>query len=234
MKLTRLSYNISSDAPGWPGNPTYRYEPVSSTDAGDVANVGILHVCNHFGTHLDAPNHFNPNGLKVAEVPLERFVYDRPLLIDLPKSDRELVTRADLEIHADALAEADVLLIRSGWSAIRSSDPHRYASEGPGVSAEACAYLIDGCPHLKAIAMDWLSLANPHRMDEGIPAHQVLCGLGRGDRYVIIIEDVNLEPLTAKTSRIYAIPLFLAQTDSSPCTVFTESADNDQPPAPHS
>ena len=31
-----------------------------------------------FGTHLDAPNHFNPDGLRIAQVPIERFVYERP------------------------------------------------------------------------------------------------------------------------------------------------------------
>jgi kynurenine formamidase len=50
----------------------------------------------------------------------------------------------------------------------------------------------------------------------------VLCGVGRGDRYVIIIEDVDLSRLPGEVKRIYAIPLFPQLADSSPCTVFAE------------
>jgi kynurenine formamidase len=64
-----------------------------SIENGDFANLGILHLCDHFGSHLDAPNHFNVAGRKIADVPLERFIYERPRLVDVPKAERELVTR---------------------------------------------------------------------------------------------------------------------------------------------
>ena len=91
-----------------------------------------------------------------------------------------------------------------------------------GSALAACEYLIDGFPGVKAVAMDWISLATPQRMDEGVPAHQVLCGVGRGDRYVIIIEDVDLSRLPQRVRRIYAVPLFPELADSSPCTVVAE------------
>jgi kynurenine formamidase len=220
--FVRLSHDIRAGDPGWPGNFTYEYEQVSSTEQGDVANFGILHLLNHFGTHLDAPNHFNPDGLKIAQVPIDRFVFERPLVVDVEKSDRELVSRSELEAHSSSLEQADLLVLRSGWSAVRADDPERYANDGPGVSTAACEYLIDEFPGVKAVAMDWISLATPKRLDEGVPAHQVLCGVGRGDRYVIIIEDVDLSRLPRDVKRIYAIPLFPQLADSSPCTVFAE------------
>jgi kynurenine formamidase len=39
---------------------------------------------------------------------------------------------------------------------------------------------------------------------------------------VIIIEDIDLSAYPEETSRVYAIPLFAAGSDSSPCTVFAE------------
>jgi kynurenine formamidase len=222
-RFVRLSYEIRFDHPGWPGNPTYTYEQISSIERGDVANFGMLHLLGHFGSHLDAPNHFNPDGIRVAQVPLERFFYDCPLLLDVPKSDRELVLREELEPHEDAIRGADLLLLRTGWSRIRKSDPVRYAHEGPGVSPEACTYLIDGFPELKALALDCISLAAYRRIDpEGIVAHQILCGVGRGDRYVIIVEDLDLGAYPDDPARVYAIPLFPQETDSSPCTVVVE------------
>jgi arylformamidase len=227
VRFVRLSYEIRFEHPGWPGNPTYSYEQLSWIERGDNANFGMLHLLGHFGSHLDAPNHFNPDGIKVAQVPLDRFVYERPVLVDVPKRDSELVLREELEPHEAAIAEADVLLLRTGWSEIRKTDPARYSHEGPGVSPDACTFLIDGFPGLKAIALDCISLAAYRRIDpEGIVAHQILCGVGRGDRYVVIVEDLDLAayPPGLPPARLYAIPLFPEGTDSSPCTVFVELA----------
>jgi kynurenine formamidase len=219
--FVRLSYEIGLRHPGWPGNPTYEWEPLSSIERGDDANFGILHLCNHFGSHLDAPRHFNQGGPRVAEVPLDRFVYERPVLVEVAKQDRELVSREELEAHDEELRAADLILLRTGWSRLRRSDPDRYAAEGPGVAPEACEYLT-ALPELKAIALDFISVAAYRKLDpEGIAAHRILCGVGR-DRYVIIIEDVDLEPYPANAVRVYAIPLFPAAADSSPCTVFAE------------
>ena len=43
-RFVRLSYEIGFRHPGWPGNYTYEWEPVSSIERGDVANFGILHL----------------------------------------------------------------------------------------------------------------------------------------------------------------------------------------------
>jgi kynurenine formamidase len=222
--FVRLSHDIRADDPGWPGNPTYAWEQISSIADGDVANLGLLHLCNHFGSHLDAPNHFNPEGRRVAQVPIERFVYERPVLVDVHPEDGGLVTRADLEPHDGRIRECDLLLLRTGWSAVRPTDPRRYAEDGPGVSADACEYLISH-PGLRAVALDFISLASYRRLDpEGVRAHQILCGVGRGDRYVIIVEDVDLSAYPEGAERVYAIPLFPEHADSSPCTVFAEVA----------
>jgi len=220
-RFVRLSYEIGFRHPGWPGNYTYEWEPVSSIERGDVANFGILHLLDHFGSHLDAPKHFNDAGPAIADVPLERFVYERPVLVDVPKQGRELVSREELEAHDERLRNADIVLIRTGWSDVRDPDPVRYAAEGPGVSPEACEYL-SALPELKAVGLDFISLAAYRKIDpEGILAHQILCGVGR-DRYVIIVEDIDLSAYPSNAHRVYAIPLFPEGADSSPCTVFAE------------
>jgi kynurenine formamidase len=202
-RFVRLSYEIGFRHPGWPGNYTYEWEPVSSIERGDVANFGILHLLDHF------------------DVPLERFVYERPMLVDAPKQDRELVSREELEAHDERLRNSDIVMIRTGWSDVRDPDPIRYAAEGPGVSPEACEYL-SALPELKAVGLDFISLAAYRKIDpEGILAHQILCGVGR-DRYVIIVEDIDLSAYPSNAHRVYAIPLFPEGADSSPCTVFAE------------
>ncbi len=220
----RLSYDITPGSPGWPGNPGYSFRQYSSIEAGDIANTFDLVLFNHFGSHLDAPLHFNPAGPGIANVPIDRFLYERPLLVDIPKKDSELVTVEELEPYADRLRESDLILIRSGWGRLRSLEPRHYAADGPGVSPDACGFLLVEFPNLKAIAMDWISLASYRRLDpEGIVAHQILCGVRNPGRYMIIIEDINLEIVPERLKRVYAVPLFLEGVDSSPCTVVAEA-----------
>ncbi len=134
-----------------------------------------------------------------------------------------MVTVEELEPYADRLRQSDLVLIRSGWGHLRSRFPRRYAADGPGVSPDACEYLLVDFPDLKAIGMDWISLAAYRRLDpEGIDAHQILCGARTPGRYMIIIEDINLQAAPERLKSVYAIPLFLEGVDSSPCTVVAE------------
>ena len=79
-----LSYPIKDGDPTWPGNPTCSLEPHTSIAKGDTANTATIHLFNHYGTHLDGPMHFNPNGISLDKVPVERFFYQKPLVIDVP------------------------------------------------------------------------------------------------------------------------------------------------------
>jgi arylformamidase len=218
----RISYNINDKAPGWPGNPIPQIEPYTLIFEGEVANQYQVTMPNHFGSHMDGPKHFNDQGPRLAEMPLETFIYDNPLLLDIPKSFHEMVTVQDLEPYESQIKKADLLMIRSGFSVNRTDDPKRYASEGPAISSEACKYMMDHFPQLKAVALDWISLASYAHLPDGILAHQYLLGSFH-DHYICIIEDLNFAELEAdQLRRVLSIPLFIDSIDSSPVTVIAE------------
>ena len=218
----RISYSMSGDDPVWPGNYKMAIEPYTEISNGHVANQSIVTFLNHFGSHMDGPKHFNDKGPRLEEMPLDTFIYESPLLIELPLTFGQLVTVEDLIPHAVNLQQADLLMIRSGFSSVRRDAPDRYAAEGPGMSSEACRYLMDHCPKLKAIAMDWISLASYPHPDEGVLAHQVLLGMFH-DRYICIIEDLNFDEIAEKkVHRVIALPLFIKNTDSAPVSVVAE------------
>ncbi len=220
--LKRISYTLSENAPGWPGNPTLKIEPHSLISEGKFSNEFKMQLFNHFGSHMDGPKHFNDKGPRLPELPLENFVYNRPLLIDIPKTFKELVQVEDLQPYEQQLKEADLLMIRSGFSKYRSGQPERYASEGPGVSAKASQYLIEQFPGLKAIALDWISLASFANLEDGILSHQYLLGMFH-DRYICIIEDLNFDQLQADgLQKVWSVPLFVEGIDSAPVTVIAE------------
>lgn len=219
MSYYLLSYPLDINDPGFPGEPTLCIDTCSSTDKGDVYNSSIIHLFNHFGTHFDAPKHFNPNGLSITQLPLSQFIYDKPLLIDIPKSNGDMIEDTDLMPHLAEIQQADCLLIRTGSEHIRASNPQQYAHNGGAVSIQAAQYLIDHASNLKAIGFDFISLASPSHPEHGIKAHQILLGM-YGDEHICIIEDMKLSHVNAKQlKQVLAVPLLVNGIDSAQVTV---------------
>ena len=161
-----LSYPLSQNSPVWPQNPqAVKAEPHSSITKGDVANTTILHLFSHSGTHLDAPKHFNDQGASAVELPIEQYIFFAPFVVDMPKGDSGVIARADLQPMADSLANADLVLLRTQWSAIRTAEPERYASQGPFLHPDGARFLIETFPNLKGVAIDAVSIAAPNFPD---------------------------------------------------------------------
>ena len=218
-----LSYPLSAGAPVWPGNPGVRTEAVESITRGDNANTTLLHLFTHSGTHLDAPRHFNEAGPAAYELPLERFIFFHPLVLEVPKPEGGFITLADLLPAHARLQAVDLCLLRTGWSNLRAADPARYTAHGPLLHPDAARFLIDECPGLRGLATDAISIGSPAYGAESVATHRVLTGAGRDDgRFLVIFEDLRIDPDLGNASRIYAWPLFIEGSDGSPCTIVAE------------
>lgn len=219
-----LSHILSPEDPGWPGAPTLKVTQNSRIGAGSASETYILEIFNHFGTHMDAPKHFVEGGKRIAEFPPEAFVFQRPLLLDIPKGFGEQVIPEDLRPHAGALGTADLLLIRSGVTHFRKSRPADYAARGPSLASSAAKHLMDGFPNIRGVGVDWISIASPAHMPDGVYTHHYLLGKHH-DHFMFIIEDMNLAGIDAAAlRRVLVAPLFIHGIDSSPVTVYGEMA----------
>lgn len=215
-----LSYKISKEEPVWPDSPKIEIRPVSQISAGEFFNSYNIKIFNHFGSHMDTPKHFKEDGPSISELPLDRFIYHKPVMIHIPKTFNEMVTVNDLQTFRNEISQADLLMIHSGFSIYRTKDPERYCKEGPGVSSNACKYIIEEFPQLKTLAVDWISLSS-YSNDDGLLAHQYL--LSKYNHYICIIEDINLEGIVfSNIKKVFSIPLFICGIDSSPVTVIAE------------
>ncbi len=215
----RISYTLNTKDRAFPGAPTMHIEPFESMKKGDILNTYQVTLFNHFGTHMDGPNHFNGNGKQLYELELSRFIFERPLLVDIPKGEGEKVLAEDLLPYGERIKEADLLLIRSGFAKLRQSDNAIYSERGPAVSSQAARYLADHFPALKAVGMDWISLASPLDIKDGHKAHQILLGT-EGNAPILIIEDLDLRGLDNESlETVFALPLFVEGIDSAPVTV---------------
>lgn len=219
-----LSYPMTADAPVWPGNPpAAQTKANSSIAAGDIANTTILTLFSHSGTHFDAPKHFNDQGPSGFQLAIDQFIFFKPLVLDIPKSDDEMIYRAEVEAFAGLLAEADLVLLRTGWSQWRGLEKERYATRNPMLHPEAARYLMETFSNIKGVAIDAASIGAPEKMEPTIETHQILTGKDREDgRFMLIFEDLRIDLDLGQASRIYAWPLFIAESDGSPCTIVAE------------
>jgi len=217
-----ISYPLNEKDPGWPGNPKIEIAPYTLISQGNGSNQYEVTLFNHFGSHMDAPRHFVEEGKCLVHLSLDYFFFDSPLLLDIPKTYSELVERSDLEAYQTEIQRADLLMIRSGFSKQRFEDPEGYSYRGPGFSSSAAQYLMDHFPHLRGIAMDWISLSSYSHRKEGGLAHRYVLG-DFHDHHMVIIEDLNFEELNQeKLSKVIALPVLIQGVDSGPCTVVAE------------
>lgn len=218
----RLSYTLQVSDRGYPGAPTMRIEEFESMSKGDQLNTYNVTIFNHFGTHMDGPFHFNARGSMLFEQELSTFISERPLLLDIPKKSGEMVEPEDLIPSAERIRKADMLFLRSGFGHLRKVDNRLYAEEGPAVSSRAAQWLTGNFQNLKAIGIDWISLASPLHAEDGVKSHQIMLGKF-GAKPILIIEDVDLENVDANSLRkVFVFPLFIAGIDSAPVTILAE------------
>lgn len=79
-----LSYLLGDGDVVWPGEPTVHIEPFTTIER-DGYNSCKTILPNHHGTHCDGPDHFNPNGPKLNDLPISYFWFDRVAAVDIPK-----------------------------------------------------------------------------------------------------------------------------------------------------
>ncbi len=223
MQRILLSHILRAGGPVYPGEPTLAVERRADMEAGDDCNTAVLHLFNHFGTHVDGPRHFNARGVPLAGLRAEAFVFSCVALLDVPRSDNELISAGDLGAALPGGWLCDLLLLRTGFGEVRGADPERYVSRSPGLAPEAARMVMEELRTVRAIALDTISVGAPARPEEGREAHRVLCGEGRTDgRFVLIYEDVNLAPLEDSPVRVWGLPLLVEGLDSAPATLVAE------------
>ena len=185
-------------------------------------NTSFIDAFVHTGTHIDTAYHVSKGGAKLGDFSVEDFIFDRPVLLEIPKGDEEKITVSDLMPHGDALRQADLVLVRTGFSRCRTSDPERYMMRQPGFSVEAAEYLV-GLPDVRCVGGDFMGIENipeGRASDPPFPVHRAFLLSGRK---FLIVEDPNLQPLTGRLlRRAFVVPLLFPEAEAMMVTAFAE------------
>src|SRR5688572_2226944 len=122
MKLYDLTLPLSGRTPVYPGDPPVLLEPRLSLAAGDAANLSLLSLSTHAGTHVDPPLHFLAGGIPVDRLPLDVLV-GPARVVETPAG---VTAPAAEHVCAWDLAGVTRLLLKSSNSNLwRAGDPTR-------------------------------------------------------------------------------------------------------------
>jgi kynurenine formamidase len=186
-------------------------------------NTSFLDAFVHAGTHIDTAFHVSKGGPKLGDFSLADFIFDSPLLLELPKGDEELISVEDLRPHEERLSAADLVLVYTGFSQHRSNDPERYIMRQPGFSADAAEYLVS-LPKLRCAGGDFLGIENIPAGRKAEPPFPTHLAFLLTDKPFLILEDPDLKPLLGKTlKRAFLIPLLFPEAEAMMVTAFAET-----------
>ncbi|KAI6145601.1 putative cyclase [Pisolithus tinctorius] len=225
--IVDLSHPLENGMTCYPGDPSFRIRPLCNFPV----SVHEFTCSTHIGTHLDAPFHFFPDGAKLNDIPLERFV-GRAVVLDVRHAahPRRKIGWADVDVECNSASlrqiglraegKKDIVLLWTGWDA-HWNTPAYFAH--PYFTRELAERLRDMGAGL--VGLDMLSPdetpADANKGGEsgdGFVVHEVLLGAGR-----LICENLRgLGTLIGDSGEAWVsiVPLKISGSDGSPVRAY--------------
>lgn len=223
-RVVDLTYAINSKLPAWPGDTRVFEAQVNATPEKDGYFTRSFWMLEHFGTHMDAPNHFPPGKLSIDRVPVNH-LFGAAVVIDVRDEaakdpDYRLnVARVEHweQVHGPIPAGA-IVLLRTGWAS-RWPDEKRYRNQDsvgvmhfPGYSVEAAKLLIER--RVSALGIDTLSV--DYGASKQFEVHHVALPAN-----LFHLENLaNLDELPEAGTFLVAAPIKLEGGSGGACRVF--------------
>jgi kynurenine formamidase len=208
QRVVDLSVPVDSGTVVYPGDPTPRFE-VHSTIERDGFNLLDIHLGSQSGTHVDAPYHFEPGGLRLDELPIDRFVGPGVVVEATGLAARAEIRWEHVAPVADRLGPGVIVLLRTGWSA-RYGTPSYF--EHPFLGADACERLL--ALGVRTFCIDAINIDETPDADHpgvGFPSHHLISRAGGA-----IGENFRLDDLPGADFLVVCTPIRLTGADGGP------------------
>ncbi len=201
-KIIDITVPLTPDLARYPDDPPFALEFTARISEGAPYNCTRVSMGTHYGTHVDAPLHFSPQGAAVDAIALGILI-GKVRVIELAVIER--IERSDLEAF-DLRDDIRVLLKTRMSGQMRSRTFHENHVH---LSAAAARYLVQA--GIKLVGIDYLSVDGS---SGGFPAHQELLGAG-----VVVVEGLDLSRVEAGEYELICLPLAIAGGDAAPARV---------------
>jgi kynurenine formamidase len=214
---TDLTHVLSEDMSRSPALPKPVFTKIVTMPEGN-ANVTMITMAVHHGTHVDAPRHFMIDGPTFDQIPLER-LYGPAVIWRIEKPPLGVITADDLKAARPKLQRGDMVLLDTGWARHINTDLYE---EHPYLSMDAAEWLVDQQVKLLGVDFSTLDLAS-HKRPAGFtwPVHQILLSHG-----VLVAEHIaNLDRLANQRVEAMFLAVPLAGSDGAPARVIARPLD---------
>lgn len=225
-KIVDLTYPLNAQSAFWPGD---NYQPFELKTIATLEKNGVLSKAfsmpEHLGTHLDAPNHFEPNQPSVDKIPPSLF-FAPGVVIDLagPAAlDHDVrLTREHVDIWERAhgrIPDGAIVLLNTGWGKFWTNVP-RFQNRDvqgrmhfPGYSVEAANFLLTERT-ARGLGIDTLSI--DYGLSRDFAVHHAVNSQGRYG-----LENVaRLDDLPARGFWLFVAPIKIETGSGGPARIF--------------
>ena len=226
IKVVDLTHLLDDQSPYWPeGNaPSPFHAQTAATYDHDGYFARNLEMPEHFGTHMDAPAHFDPKELTIDQISPTLFLR-AAIVVDVSEGVKAnpdyRVAAEDFKAWEKAhgrIPPGCVVFIRTGWASRWPSQDNYMNKDDkgvlhfPGLSVEAARYLLDHA-HPVAIGIDTGSI--DYGPSKNFEVHHLTMSAG-----LYHLENVaNLDQLPARGAYVIALPMKLRGGSGSPTRV---------------
>ena len=210
MRIFDITLPIYPGMPVYEGDPEVSIRTWLSLEGGGAANVSLLRLGSHTGTHVDAPLHFRSDAPGVDRLPLDVLIGPA----------RVYALGAADHIDVNSLRGVDLgacprVLFKTRNSARRRegrSSPDFVALAGDG----ACRLVEAG---VQLVGLDGPS-ADPFSSTD-FPVHHTLLDAG-----IIIVEGLDLYAVPPGDYELLCLPLKIRGGDGAPARVVLREREN--------
>ena len=212
-----LSHPLRADMARIAFFPEARFRRIMSMPA-DPLNVTEIQMVCHFGTHIDAPCHFIPDGPAFDAIPLDR-LYGPGVVWRLRCEPYGLIEPEMFEQAGPPLRPGDILLLDTGWAEHFGTELY---DQNPSLGLAAAEWLVEHGVKLLGVDFATPDLA-VNRRPPGFrwPVHHILLSQG-----VLIAEHLtNLRPLAGRRIEVMFLALNIAGADGAPARVVARPSD---------
>lgn len=194
----------------WPESAGVDVRQDLSIEAGDAANVSVVTMDAHSGTHIDAPLHTLAGGAPMSSISLETL--NGPAIVISIPGVRE-ITGDDLDRLLPKATTRVLLKTENSAGPI----PARFDPDFSALSLDGARCLVDH--GIKLIGVDGWSV---QRFGGDPEVHNVLLRAG-----IVLLEGLNLRGVPAGGYRLTCLPLALPTLEAAPARAVLEPLDSD-------
>ncbi|PFA68345.1 arylformamidase [Bacillus sp. AFS015802] len=198
MKIIDISRPLHNETPVWPGDTPFSFSLNWTKEETGSVNVGQLIMSSHTGTHVDAPFHFDSDGKRILDMPLERFMGTAIVVSveGVPEIGPEHVMKVDFT------SVKKILFKTNAWK-----EPARFPEHIPPINKELAPFLKE-----KGIDLIGVDLPSVDPLDsKDLHAHHSL-----REHDIGILEGIDLSHVDPGVYELVALPLPLKEGDGSP------------------